>query len=243
MTISRNKTIATAITTILVLSMTLTLFAIPSVNAAWDNATSTAVAAGMKWDFPNAANYNASTTRLLFWNRWKDHVPTYVFISATPNPVGVGQEMTFILFNPQLPNNPSSDRWHYTVDIVQPDNTKVTLPPTGASGIYNQPVENGQFVSDTTGAAWTTWTPSQVGNHTVTITFYAVEHTAYASTTDRNFYGVTYDKSTYTKNFIVQNEAVHPTGISVYPLPTEYWTRPIEGQNNAWYQVALKLAK
>jgi PQQ-like domain len=238
MTISRNKTIATAITTILVLSMTLTLFAIPSVNAAWDSATSTAVSAGMKWDFPNAANYNASNTRLLFWNRWKDHVPTYVFISATPNPVGVGQEMTFILFNPQLPNNPSSDRWHYTVDIVQPDNTKVTLPPTGASGIYNQPVENGQFVSDTTGAAWTTWTPSQVGNHTVTITFYAVEHTAYASTTDRNFYGVTYDKSTYTKTFTVQNEAVHPTGISVYPLPTEYWTRPIEGQNNEWYKVA-----
>ena len=238
MTISRNKTIATAITTILLLSMTLTLFAIPSVNAAWDGATSTAVAAGMKWDFTNAANYNASTTRLLFWNRWKDHVPTYVYIVPTPSPVGAGQQMTFIMFNPQLPNNPSSDKWRYSIEILQPDGTKITLPPTGATGIYNQPIEDGKYVADTTGAAWATWTPTKVGNHTATITFYAVEHTAYASSTDRNFYGVTYDQSTYTKTFVVQNEAVNPTGITVYPLPTEYWTRPIEGQNNAWYQVA-----
>ena len=226
---------ATTITVILIASMTLTLYAIPPVNA-WNSATQAAVAAGMKWDFPNASQYDASSTRLLFWNRWQDHVPTYVFIVPTPNPVGVGQEVTFIMFNPQLPNAPSSDKWKYTVSIKQPDDKIVTLPPAGATGIYNQPIENGMYVADTTGAAWTTWTPTVTGNHTVTITFQAVEHTAYDSS-GRTYYGVTYDASTYTVNLVVQDEEVHGA-TKVYPLPTEYWTRPIEGQNNEWYQVA-----
>jgi len=54
----------------------------------------------------------------------------------------------------------------------------VTLPPSGASGIYNQGIQDGKYVSDTTGSAWTTWTPTEVGNHTVTVKFWgtAVSH-------------------------------------------------------------------
>ena len=32
----------------------------------------------------------------------------------------------------------------------------------------------------------------------------------------------------------VQQEPV-PAALNSYPLPTEYWTRPIEGQNTYWY--------
>jgi outer membrane protein assembly factor BamB len=209
-----NKTIATAITVIFAVSITLSMFAIPNVSAGFNTDTQAAVSAGMHWPPPGTSNAdrNASANRLLLWNRWRDEVPTYVFIVPTPNPVGVGQEMTLILFNPQVPN-PSSDRYLFTVEIKKPSGT-VTLPPAGAQGIYNQPIQDGKYVSDSTGSAWALYIPDEVGNYTFTVKFWgpAVSHTD-PSFTSYDWWGVTLK-------------------------PTEYWTRPIEGQNNAWYQVA-----
>ena len=204
----------------------------------YDTATAAAVKAGMKWDIP----YNASTSRLLLWDRWDDHIPTYVYISVTPSPVGAGQEMTFLFFNPQVPN-PSSDKYLYTIEITQPSGTVVTLPAATSTKSYTMAIQDGKFVSDTTGSCWTTWVPTEVGNHSVTVKFWgtAVSHTDQSfidSSTNRGWYGVTLDPSTYTTTFMVQQEAVHPTGWTDVPLPTEYWARPIEGQNTAWYQVA-----
>ena len=234
----RNKILATIIAVLLISSMAISLVAIQPASAGLDSATSAAKAAGMKWDFPGSDSANASSTRLMFWNRWKDHVPTWVFLSAAPNPVGVGQQITFLMFNPQLPNAPSSDKWKYSLDITAPNGAKEVLPPAGASGIYNQAIDNGKYVADTTGAAWATWTPTQVGNYSIIITFYAVEHTAYASSSDLTYYGVTYDSSTYTVELTVQQDQVQPTGWTPVPLPTEYWSRPIEGQNTDWWQVS-----
>jgi outer membrane protein assembly factor BamB len=235
---NKNKTMATLITVILIIGMSIPLFAIQPVSAGLDNATAAAKAAGMKWDFTGADNTNASANRLLLWTRWHDQVPTYVFISPTPNPVGAGQEMTFIFFNPQVPN-PSTDKYLYTIEITQPSGAVITLPPTGASGIYNQGIQDGKYVSDTTGSAWTTWTPSEVGNHSVTIKFWgtAVSHTD-PSFTNRDWYGVTLMPSNFTTTFVVlQEPVISSSGIDV-PLPTEFWARPIEGQNTQWYQVA-----
>lgn len=234
----KNKTMATVITVILIIGMSIPLFAIQTTSATLNDATAVAVKQGMKWDFAGADNTNASANRLLLWNRWHDQVPTYVFISATPDPVGVGQEMTFIFFNPQV-STPSTDKYLYTITITQPSGAIITLPPSGSSGIYNQGIQDGKIVSDTTGSAWTTWTPTEVGNHSVTVKFWgtAVSHTD-PSFTNRDWYGVTLQPSTYTTTFAVQQDIVHPTGWSDVPLPTEYWTRPIEGQNTQWYQVA-----
>ena len=230
---------ATLITVILIVGMSIPLLAIQPVSAGLDNATAAAKAAGMKWDFTGADSINASTTRLLMWNRWHDVVPSAVFISATPKPVGVGQEMTFIFFNPQVPT-PSTDRYLYTITITKPDGSNETLPPTGAQGIYNQAIQDGKFVSDSTGAAWTTWVPTQVGNHSATVKFWgtAVPHTGYSSTTERDWYGVTLQESTYTASFEVKQDFQQPVGWTTVPLPTEFWSRPIEGQNTEWYQIS-----
>ena len=137
----------------------------------------------MKWAFTDAETANASETRLLMWTRWQDEVPTAVFVSVTPKLVGVGQEMTFIFFNPQVPT-PSTDKYLFTITITKPDGTNETLPPSGAQGIYNQAIQDGKFVSDTTGAAWTTWVPTVVGNYSATVKFWgtALPHTAFDST-------------------------------------------------------------
>jgi hypothetical protein len=40
-----------------------------------------------------------------------------------------------------------------------------------------------------------------------------------------------------TKTLTVQEEPL-PAAITSYPLPTEYWTRPIEGQNTDWWSIS-----
>src|SRR3989304_9383020 len=138
---SRNKAMATTITMILVSSMFLTLFAIPTANAGQDSATSAAVAAGMKWDFPftsaalpEAANSNASATRLLIWTRYKDKVPTRTYNVPAPNPVGVGQAFTVVFFQPIVPPDAlltNDIRYDYYNTITKPDGQVGRLPASG----------------------------------------------------------------------------------------------------------------
>jgi outer membrane protein assembly factor BamB len=237
----KKKSITIILCLTLLSTLAITLMSIPTVSAGYSTDTGTAVSQGMRWPpSGDAANYyrNASATRLLMWNRWHDLVPTAVFVSATPKPVGVGQEMTFIFFNPQVPT-PSSDKYLYKLFITKPNGENETLPPSGAQGIYNQAIQNGMYVSDTTGAAWATWVPTEIGNYSVTVHFYGTtpSHTDPAFTS-YDWWGVTLKESTYTTTFTVVQDPQYPVGWTTVPLPTEYWSRPIEGQNTDWYQVA-----
>jgi hypothetical protein len=47
----------------------------------------------------------------------------------------------------------------------------------------------------------------------------------------------TYRASSATTTFVVQETPINNV-IDSYPLPTEYWTRPIYGENPIWFQVA-----
>ncbi|MEJ2272377.1 MAG: hypothetical protein P8X91_07840, partial [Candidatus Bathyarchaeota archaeon] len=58
---------------------------------------------GMTWDFPGSEDYTPSDTRLYIWERWGDTVPTHVFLAPAPDPVGVNQLMTFVMYQPQVP--------------------------------------------------------------------------------------------------------------------------------------------
>jgi len=227
------KKLKIAFALFLMLAMTVSLVALPTAYA-WDDATTAAVNAGMKWDFPGAENYNASATRLLLWQRYKDKIPTVVYGVLSPNPVGVGQQMTMLLFNPVAPPgslDPGNEvRWEYSVAITDPDGQTERLPATGT------------ITSDATGTAYTTYTPRKVGNYSVTIKFHELFYRWYEgpgyNLNLRDYYGVTFLESTEKYTLVVQEEQVVPTAITSYPLPTEYWTRPIEGQNNAWGQIS-----
>jgi outer membrane protein assembly factor BamB len=227
----KNKALATLIAIILITSMATVFLELPIASAQ-------SVPDGMTWDLTQ----NPSATRLLLWNRWKDQVPTWVFLIPSPNPVGVGQTMSFVMFNPQQPQGASATndiRYEYSIKIVKPNGDTETLPPPGGvGGSYMHSVRNGHFVSDSTGTSFTIYTPDQVGNHTATVTFHELFYKWSDTAAQRDYYGVTFKESTYTVTFTVQEEAVYPKGWAPVPLPTEYWARPIEGQNNYWYQVA-----
>jgi outer membrane protein assembly factor BamB len=224
----------------MILTIAFTLFALPLANAqfTYNADTQAAINAGMKWDIP----YQASATRLLLWNRWKDKIPTFVYVVPSPNPVGVGQSISFIMMNPQVPNDAldtNDIRYQYSLKIDKPNGETETLPPPGAtSGVYNQYIKEGRFISDSTGSAYTMYTPDQVGNYTVTITFHELFYRWNDTNNQRNYYGVTLKESKYTTTFVVQEEQVMPKTWTPVPLPTEYWARPIEGQNTEWWRIA-----
>ena len=54
----------------------------------------------------------------------------------------------------------------------------------------------------------------------------------------QDYYGTTYLSSNRTYTVTVQQDPIASTQISYYPLPTEYWSRPIEGQDNTWGAVS-----
>ena len=60
-------------------------------------------------------------------------VPTYAFINAAPQPIGVGQTATLTFWLDKVPIGAEGlygDRWHgYTITVTKPDGTTETLGP------------------------------------------------------------------------------------------------------------------
>jgi outer membrane protein assembly factor BamB len=158
-------------------------------------------------------------------------IPTYAYITAAPDPVGVNQEVTLVFWLDKYPptaGGTTGDRWRdCTIEVTKPDGSKETLGP---------------YISDPVGSGWTLYTPAQVGTYTFVFHF---PGQVLSMTGPTGIPGIerglpyvndTYLASSATATLTVQEEPIiaPPT----YPLPTEYWTRPIEGQNTEWYRVS-----
>jgi len=245
----KNKTMAIIITAILISSTAISMgiFMQPAgaevINGVNYNAdTATAIHAGMHWTGMSA---NASATRLLLWSRFSDSIPTHVYIMVAPNPVGVDQQFNIVMFNPQVPPSAlmgNDIRYQFKLNITKPDGTVETLPPSSdnTGSVSTGGAINGVFVSDSTGSAYTGYVPDQTGNYTVTVTvldFYYKWNSTTGGSND--YYGTTFKSSSYTMTVTVQDEPVGLIGLpDIQALPTEYWTRPIDGQNTNWYTIS-----
>jgi outer membrane protein assembly factor BamB len=144
---------------------------------------------------------------------------TYPFIGAIPNPVGVGQEVLLHIGITDPTNILTEGFTGLTVTLTKPDGTSQTLGP---------------FTTDSTGGTGTVFIPSMTGNYTLQTHF--PEQTIPSAT---RFIpaGTTMEASDSEKlTLIVQEEpiAYYPG----QPLPTEYWTRPIDSQLREWSPIA-----
>ncbi|HTY75161.1 MAG TPA: PQQ-binding-like beta-propeller repeat protein [Candidatus Nanoarchaeia archaeon] len=156
-------------------------------------------------------------------------IPTYAYLTASPNPVGIGQPVTFVFWLDKYPptaGGTTGDRWrNENIQITKPDGTKVTLGP---------------FNSDPVGSGYTLWSPDQVGTYTCVFTFpgQALSQTGPSGSLGlySDFINDTYLASTATTTFTAQQQPI--AGEPNFPLPTGYWSRPIEGQNTNWYTIA-----
>jgi outer membrane protein assembly factor BamB len=182
MQINKNKTISPLIALILMITIAISLFALPSTNAA-------------------------------------NTMKTYALSGLTPNPVGVGQE-TLVWIGISHPTAYPQTGWEgLTVTVTKPDGTTQTLGP---------------FSTDTTGSTGTTYTPAVVGNYTFQTHFPEQILRISAQGTPANTTMLASDSPKVT--LIVQNDPVEYYPGS--PLPTEYWSRPINTQLREWAAIS-----
>lgn len=150
-------------------------------------------------------------------------ITTHAFLTVNPNPVGAGQPVVIVAWaGLLLPGATVTNdiRFHdYKVTITKPDGTTDTR---------TWPV-----VTDTTSTAYASYTPNQVGTYSFVLSYPNQVYTWSGTYQNDTYLGAT----SKTVKLTVQAEPL-PTPISSYPLPTEYWTRPIEGQNTDWWAIA-----
>src|SRR3990172_4497780 len=157
--------------------------------------------------------------------RWE--LITFAYLAVNPNPVGVGQTVFINMWvdkpMPEAAINNDIRRRDYTLTITKPDGTS----------------ENKTFkVADTTGVVYTSYKPTEVGTYSFLFYYAGQEYTWNATANQRVFTGDIFLSATSKAVSLTVQEDPLPDPRTSYPLPTEYWARPIEGQNTDWWKIS-----
>ncbi len=175
------------------------------------------------------------------------NIPTYAYIVAAPSPIGLGQTAHIYMWldavygaatpgaaTASTPTNGSTAsaallsngyRFHnYNLTITKPD---------GSMSTQIFPV-----ISDSTSSQYVTLTPDQIGTYTIVFRFpgqvYGENGNGYEKSP---LMGDLYLSSTATTTLTVQQEPI-PGAKTSGPLPSQYWARPIYGENTDWWTIS-----
>jgi hypothetical protein len=160
-------------------------------------------------------------------------IPTWAYMSVSPNPIGVGQQAIVLMWLNDYPRTAVGaygDRWDgYTIEVTAPDGTKETLGP---------------FTSDPVGNGYTNYIPTQVGTYTFVFSFPGDTLTGEPFPPGGLYMGgdefigdVYLPSQSDPVTLTVQEEQLTP--FQETPLPeNRYWTRPINGMNRDWWKVS-----
>ena len=165
------------------------------------------------------------------WN-----LPTYTYLGVQNNPVGVNQDVLLVFWLNELPRTAVGaygDRFRFYVDITTPSGDKETLG--GSEG----------FLSDPVGAGYASYTPSEVGTYKIVARFPGHTYTGEPAPPPES--GITPRSTQYIGDILESSES-NPVYLAVQeepiqpwpeaPLPTEYWTRPINSMSRSWGVIA-----
>jgi hypothetical protein len=147
---------------------------------------------------------------------------TYAFIGASPNPVGVGQ---MVRIHTGIPDalQTAADGWNLTVTIKKPNNQTETFSAktdaTGGTGLIYVPAEVGTYYLQTHfPEQWYNYSGFDfLGNPVSSSMLYEAS-----------------DSPLLALNVTEEAVSYYP-GV---PLPTEYWTRPIDAQMREWSAIS-----
>ena len=154
-------------------------------------------------------------------------IPTYAYINVSPNPIGVGQKALVIMwmdktFSPEtlLSNDYRFHNYHLTITY-----------PNGTSSTTTFPI-----IEDPTSSQDYSFTPTHIGTYTLNFTFLGQAFNEYDHPASDPLVNDTYLPSSAQTTLTVQQTAVYI--IPATPLPTQYWTRPIYGENSNWWTIS-----
>jgi len=179
------------------------------------------------------------------------NIPTYAYIVASPNPIGVGQTLDVYMWldeeygaaggssavNPGngstasaalLANDYRFQGFYYVVTTPAGTSTTTTFSTT----------------ADPTSDQYFAFTPTQVGTYNITFYYpgqvYGAKDALYPNGDGYEgspLYGDYYEPSHASTLLVVQSTPI-PAATGSSPLPTAFWTRPIFGENTNWFTVS-----
>jgi hypothetical protein len=149
-------------------------------------------------------------------------IPTFAYVQAVVDPVGVGQTTYIYMWIDKTMGGAA------LVNDFRFKNYKLTI--TDPDG--DTEVKTWDTVWDTTSNQGYSYVPTKVGTYTLKFEFPGQVHD-YGGDWD----GDVYLPSSATGTLTVQEDPI-PDPIGSYPLPQEYWTRPIYGENSAWWSIS-----
>ena len=156
-------------------------------------------------------------------NAQTNTMTAYAFVGARPNPVGVGQDV-LVHFGITAPTQNATESYKgITVTVERPDGHTDTLGP---------------FSTDSTGGSGTIYTPDIAGEYILQTHFPAQWYNFTGVGVMGPVYSFTYYNAADSEELklVVQNDPVpYYPGV---PLPSEYWTRPIDAQARSWYNIS-----
>jgi outer membrane protein assembly factor BamB len=149
-------------------------------------------------------------------------IVSYAYLSVAPNPAAAGQP-AYVYMWIDLPLNGAlvtNDirRHDYKLTITAPDGENTT--------------QTWATVEDTTGVQFYTFVPQVAGNYTLTFNYAGQNHTWSGA-----YLGDYYKPASVVTTLTVQDEPI-PNALGGNAIPTEYWSRPINGQNTIWFSIA-----
>src|SRR3990172_277775 len=158
---------------------------------------------------------------------------SYAYVIASPDPIGVGQRALLMMWVdwpfPGATVDNNIKRHDYKLTITKRDGTTE--------------IKTWGIIYDPTGVNYISYVPDQVGTYTLFFEYPGQTYIWNQTTTpglassSAAYQNDTYGPATATTTLIVQQEPLSDPKNS-YPLPTEYWTRPIEGQNTDWWKIS-----
>jgi len=155
-------------------------------------------------------------------------IPTFLFVTASPNPVGVDQTV----YLGAIFSEPAPTVAGYSGDLY----TNVTIDITDPSGIKTV---MGPYTTSPAAGVQLSYTPSKVGNYTIQAHYPGQKLTGTNPGHPEPGINLQLVGSTMLPDdsniltLVVQKEPVGPIYQSP-PLPTEFWVRPIYATNWAW---------
>jgi len=156
-------------------------------------------------------------------------IPTGAYLSFGPNPIGLGQPILLNLWVAPCPATQRTFR-DYKVTITKPDGIKNVLTPES-------------YTAEAT--AWASYIADQVGTWKLKFDFpgmyfpagYYLNYNRVANTSGNIYIWSMYfePSSTEEQTLTVQSDMVYSWPPA--PLPTDYWTRPAQPMNRAWWSI------
>ena len=175
---------------------------------------------------------------------------TSTAVGASPNLIGLGQTVLMNILTFSAPNGPTYYGQNYvnvypsswiniSCTITLPDGTTSTFMPTDVT--LQSVGVNIPGAAELSGTLEFSYTPTAIGNYTITASFPGQTFTTDNQYANMNL-SVYYEPSTSkVTTFTVQSTAVNAGLLNGYPfspLPNAYWTNPVFTNNREWSAIS-----